>query len=213
MRRSPALDVAMSLVDQPVAVRDARSVRLPGGIGLLLQVAAGDQGALRSAQAMTGRSPAALQGAAGFFIEQILFHPQADYYRVLGASAGAPRSQLRQHMALLIKWLHPDGREHRVSWSDLDRSVFIHRVTQAWEHLKSDERRAAYDRALSEKITEKTPRRSRRSRGTSRIRGPERRRSWVDQPDRKGGLHRLIMAHLQRQGLLNRVFTYFWMRG
>lgn len=211
MRRSPALDVAMSLVDQPVAVRDARSVRLPGGIGLLLQVAAGDQGALRSAQAMTGRSPAALQGAAGFFIEQILFHPQADYYRVLGASAGAPRSQLRQHMALLIKWLHPDGREHRVSWSDLDRGIFIHRVTQAWEHLKSDERRAAYDRVLSEKITEKTPRRSRRSRGTGRIRGPERRRSSVDQSDRKGGFHRLIMAHLQRQGLLNRVFT--WMRG
>ena len=178
MARSAALDVAVTLVEHPAAVRQASCSPLPGGMGLLLQVATRAPGALRSAQAMTGRSPEALQAAAGFYIEQILFHPQADYYRTLGASSGAPRSELRRNMALLIKWLHPDGREQRGLRSDLDRGIFIHRVTQAWEQLKTEEGRAAYDRTLSEKVTERKRWRSRRRRLSDKAaRAEQRRRS------------------------------------
>ena len=213
MARSAALDVAVTLVEHPAAVRHASSSPLPGGVGLLLQVATREPDALRSAEAMTGRSPGALQAAAGFFIEQILFHPQADYYRTLGASAGAPRSELRRHMALLIKWLHPDSREQRTSRSDLDRGIFIHRVTQAWEHLKTDERRTAYDRSLSEKMTERKRWRSRRRRVSSKAGRPERRRRSINgMTGQKGGFRRLIMHHLKGESLLSRMFTYLWVR-
>ena len=213
MARSAALDVAITLVDHPAAVRHASSSPLPSGVGLLLQVATSEPGALQSAQAMTGRSPGALQAAAGFFIEQILFHPQADYYRTLGASARAPRSELRQHMALLIKWLHPDGREQRATPSDLDRGIFIHRVTQAWEHLKTDDRRAAYDRSLSEKMTERKQWRSRRRRVSSKAGRPERRRRSVNgKTGQTGRFRRLIMYHLEGESLLGRMFTYLWVR-
>lgn len=209
MARSAALDIAVTLMEHPAAVRQASCLPLPGGVGLLLQVATREPGALRSAQSMTGRSPEALQAAAGFYIEQILFHPQADYYRTLGASTGVPRSELRRNMALLIKWLHPDGREQRASRSDLDRGIFINRVTQAWENLKTEERRAAYDRSLSEKLTERNRWRSRRRRASSKAGRPERRRSSVNG---KTGFRRLIMVQFEGDSLLRRMFTYLWVR-
>jgi hypothetical protein len=213
MARSAALDVAVTLVEHPAAVRQASCSPLAGGMGLLLQVATREPDALLSAQAMTGRSPGALQAAAGFYIEQILFHPQADYYRTLGASAGAPRSELRRNMALLIKWLHPDGREQRASRSDLDRGIFIHRVTQAWEHLKTDERRAAYDRTLNDKVTErKRWRRSHRRRVSHKAGRPERRRSSYGKSGQKGRFRRLIMVHFAGESLLSRMFTYLRVR-
>ena len=213
MARSAALDIAVTLVEHPAAVRQASSSPLPGGMGLLLQVATREPGALRSAQSMTGRSPEALQAAAGFYIEQILFHPQADYYRTLGASTGVPRSELRRNMALLIKWLHPDGREQRASRSDLDRGIFINRVTQAWENLKTEERRAAYDRSLSEKLTERNRWRSRRRRASSKAGRPERRRSSVNgKTGQKGRFRRLIMVQFEGESLLRRMFTYLWVR-
>src|SRR5262249_22574886 len=79
--------------------------------------------------------------AAGFFIEQILFAPDADSYRVLGASPQASSAELRRNIGFLLRWLHPD--------LDLrgERSIFIGRVTAAWNDLKTPERRADYDQA------------------------------------------------------------------
>ena len=79
--------------------------------------------------------------AATFFLEQVLLHADADSYRVLGATRGAPYTELRRNMTLLLQWLHPD-----IDRGDL-RSVFAARVTRAWDDLKTPERRAAYDRA------------------------------------------------------------------
>ena len=226
MARSAALDVAVTLVEHPAAVRHASSSPLPGGVGLLLQVATKEPGALQSAEPMTGRSPGALQAAAGFFIEQILFHPQADYYRTLGASVGAPRSELRRHMALLIKWLHPDGREQRAARSDLDRGIFIHRVTQAWETLKTDDRRTAYDQSLAEKAARQPPPRPpRRNRPqheravrpeTPQERAPEphskpakQRAAPPEKPKPKtGSRSRLVVYRFERDTLLNRLLFY-----
>jgi hypothetical protein len=215
MWRSAAIDVALSLLESPAAVRFASTSPLPGGVSQLLKVAAGEQGALRTAQATTGRSQVELREAAGFYIEQILFHPQADCYRILGASSRASRSELRQHMALLIKWLHPDGREQRVGRSDLDRGVFIHRVTKAWEQLKTDERRAAYDRSLNERQAEQSPRRgrtSRRSRPPERVAKSKRPRTPGGQKPEPKSQARLIIQRFKRDGLLGRMFSYLWTR-
>src|SRR5262249_38591623 len=46
-----------------------------------------------------------------------------------------------RNVALLLKWLHPDVDPRG------ERSVFIGKVTAAWNDLKTPERRAAYDAA------------------------------------------------------------------
>lgn len=134
-----AVKIAIDLLHVPSQVRLIRSEPLPDGVLALLRIAAGDDEAERAAIALTGRSRDTVRHAAAFFIEQILFAPDADSYRVLGADAQASAVELRRHVALLLRWLHPDldpGGE---------RSIFIGRVTGAWNNLKTPARRAAYD--------------------------------------------------------------------
>ena len=111
----------------------------PPGIVQLLRIAAGERDALMAACEQTGRSSATIERAAVFFIEQVLLSPDADSYRVLGADRGASDGELRRNMALLLKFVHPDVADAQ--------SLFVRRVTQAWNDLKSPERRAAYDEA------------------------------------------------------------------
>ena len=134
-----ALRVAVDLLHVPSRVRMIRADPLPQGVPLLLRIAAGDREATREAARTSDRSLDVVEEAAAFFIEQILLWPEADSYRVLGASPQATSSELRHNMALLVKWLHPDmDRQGR-------QSVFVNRVTMAWDDLKTPERRAAYD--------------------------------------------------------------------
>jgi hypothetical protein len=107
---------------------------------MLLCIAAGDETAETAAVKATGRSRDVIQRAAHFFIEQVLLCPNADSYRVLGASSEATNTELRRNMAQLMRWLHPDmDPEGR-------RSMFASRVSRAWNDLKTADRRAAYDR-------------------------------------------------------------------
>jgi hypothetical protein len=137
-----ALRIAIDLVHVPSQVRLLRSEPLPDGVPALLRIAAGDEEAEGAASLLIGRSRTMVRQAATFFIEQILFAPNADSYRVLGASPEASASELRRNVALLLRWLHPDMDRRG------ERSVFIRRVTAAWNDLKTPERRAAYDELL-----------------------------------------------------------------
>jgi len=140
MSAPPAIKVAIDLVQVPSRVRRQQSRLLPDGIVMVLRIAAGDEAAQWEACQAVSRPPALVCRAAAFFIEQILFCPHADSYRVLGASRNATADELRRNMALILKWCHPDR-----DWVG-DRSIFAARVTQAWENLKTPERRAAYDK-------------------------------------------------------------------
>ena len=134
-----AVKLAIDLLHVPSQVRLVRSERLPDGVALLLEIAAGEEEAERSAVAATGRSRETVRRSAAFFIEQILFAPDADSYRVLGASSQASAAELRRNVALLLRWLHPDVDAGGA------RSIFANRVTEAWNNLKTPERRALYD--------------------------------------------------------------------
>jgi hypothetical protein len=150
MARADALVAALTLLERPgVAIRLAQLSRLPEGVTFLLAIAAGEAPALREASEMTGRSEAILQKAAGFFIEQILLPPGRDSYRVLGGDRETSQSELRRHMALIMRWLHPDVVSNGASGSHLDRSLYANRVTQAWDSIKTDERRVAYNASLA----------------------------------------------------------------
>ena len=134
-----ALRIALDLLHVPSRVRVLRANPLPQGVPFLLRIATGDREALEDAVKLADRSEDIVQEAAAFFIEQILLCPEADSYRLLGATPDATSSELRRNMALLIKWLHPDMDRPG------EQSVYVHRVTMAWDDLKTQERRAAYD--------------------------------------------------------------------
>jgi hypothetical protein len=140
MREGEALRVAIDLLHVPSRARALRTEPLPQGVPLLLQIAADDHEAVGRAVEITDRSRKELQDAAAFFIEQVLLWREADSYRVLGASPEASPGELRSNMANLVKWLHPDSDRQG------QQSVFVNRVTMAWDDLKTPERRAAYDR-------------------------------------------------------------------
>jgi hypothetical protein len=149
-----ALAVALAMFERPHSVRLAQHARLPAGVTLLLEIAAGERQAVSLARRLTGRSDGTLRKAAAFFIEQVLLQPGADSYRVLGCDRVAATGDLRRNMALIMRWLHPDVAADGCSGSQMSRSVFANRVTQAWESIKTEERRSAYDGALAAKERE-----------------------------------------------------------
>lgn len=142
---APALRAAVELTLMPSRTRSLRDGPLPEGVTLLLRIAAGDEAAENEAMAISERPRKMVRESAAFFIEQMLLHPEADSYRVLGAKPNAPAAELRQNMALLMRWLHPDSNREET------RGVFVNRVNRAWDDLKSVERRQAYDRNLANK--------------------------------------------------------------
>jgi hypothetical protein len=142
--------MAMSLVEKPALAGVMREQPLPSDVLDVIRIAAGSDDTLQSAAKITGKDPAAVQEAVFLYLQQMLFAPGADHYRVLGANMGAPQKKLRQHMIWLMKWLHPDR-----SLNDWE-SAFADRVLGAWDALKSPERRRQYDQSLSQSVAATT---------------------------------------------------------
>jgi DnaJ-like protein len=199
MAHGAALKLAIELVHVPTRVRAMRSRALPHDIDALLQVAAGDEEALRKATATTGRTRDDVHKAAVFFIEQILFAPDADSYRVLGVGPGATPGELRRNMALLLRWLHPDLAPQG------KQSTFACKVTGAWNDLKTAERRAAYDLVTScatdtrPQLKTRVPASKERHRVASAARRPAASRPGAPKRARTGEITRV-----ERRGLLRR---------
>jgi hypothetical protein len=185
MRDATALRIAIDLMHVPSRVRIVRSEPLPAGVEMVLSIAAGDEAAQIAAAASTGRPRDFIANAADFFIEQILLCPDSDSYRVLGVVPDAANAELRRNMALLMRWAHPDmdplGR----------RSVFASHVTRAWNDLKTDARRAAYDQGRRALPAKKRRRKSSRAPGARRY-----------------SAHGYAHHHHGRQGLLRRVVAW-----
>jgi hypothetical protein len=145
MRDATALMTALTMMRRPSFSRTVRSAPLPNGVTFLLEVAAGDADALDEARDITGEPQEKLVDAASFFVEQVMLARTANSYRVLGGSSDQSTAELRRHMALLMKWLHPDTAAAATREGRIDRTVFAPRVVQAWDDLKSAKSRAAYD--------------------------------------------------------------------
>lgn len=191
MGEAEALRVAIDLLHVPSRVRLIRSEPLPEGVPLLLRIAAGDNEAAQEAVRIADRPVAVVQEAAAFFVEQILLCPEADSYRVLGAGPQATGSELRHNMAMLMKWLHPDSERHG------QQTVFVKRVSMAWDDLKTPERRAAYD--LDKRAANAGPpvrRRQGRGKGTSSL-SAARRHAFLSHRD--GLLRRALFFLLGRR--------------
>jgi hypothetical protein len=186
MGETAAVRVAIDLVHVPSRVRSLRTEPLPGGVLSVLRIAAGEEDAEVAAAEALDRPRELVREACAFFVEQILLAPDADSYRVLGADREAAAADLRRNMALLLKWLHPDLNDTGL------RSVLAHRVTEAWETLKTAERRAEYDRARPDATPRASRRRRRRAKPAWRSPRPLSLRAAWPPPSSRGLMQRAL---------------------
>lgn len=145
MTRS-SVRTAVELFHLPSRARQLRLDPVPQDIARLLQIAAGDEEAIEHARLESENPRDHILEAASFFIEQVLLTDPQDSYRVLGGTSSSSSIELRRNFGLLMRWLHPDGHPHE------DQTIYARRVTDAWNDLKTPERRANYDAKLAKAV-------------------------------------------------------------
>jgi hypothetical protein len=143
-----ALEQALAYYRAPALLPSARDRRLPDDVIDLLRIAAGDESAAAAGADASCEPQDAVVEAAVFFVQQVLFEPGADSYRVLGVNRDAPDARIKENYRWLVRWLHPDR-----NLDDWD-SVYADRVNRAWQDLRIPDRRSAYDlrRAAAEPL-------------------------------------------------------------
>lgn len=180
----------------PAQLRLVRSEPLPSDTERLLRIVSGDEDCEREAALETDRPSVVIREAAIFYVEQVLLCPESDHYRKLGTLPSASSHELRHNMALLLSWLHPDKNPSG------DRAALAARVTDAWNTLRSPERRAAYDAALARPGSRRSPASLHKSRPLKPMQG--RRIPSTDLSS--ANAHRSALT--ERPGLLDRGIVY-----
>lgn len=150
----------------------------------------------------TGRSEGQLRHAASFFVEQILLADSSDFHRVLGGDCDTPVDLLRRHMALMMRWSHPDVVQ---AGSSVDRSVFAGRVTGAWNALKTQERGshdmpagAATAQGMGDRAGHRTGER-RAQRAVRRVRAQKGEALFVASRRRSGGTQMRALGEMKKR--------------
>ncbi len=134
-----ALEQALSFLSRTDLIASARQQTLPEGVTDLLKISSGDQETLLAAQESSRHSQEDVRHAAEFYVQQILFSPHSNHYRVLGVDPDDAEAKIKLHYRLLVRWLHPD--KNSSDWE----VVFSERINRAWHALRTPERRREYD--------------------------------------------------------------------
>jgi hypothetical protein len=125
MERRLALDVALDMMQRPLLAKHAQRTPLPEDVLQLIRIAAGSEEDLVWASRTRARPDDEIREAAVTFLQQVLFCPGADNYRLLGLGPTATAEELHEHRRWLLKWLHPD--RNRNKWE----SQLFQRVSHA----------------------------------------------------------------------------------
>jgi hypothetical protein len=131
MAQRHVIELALDLARMPALARTSVVPALPPNIVELMRIAAGSLEACEAAGAKTGEPIPVVIEAARFYLQQVLFRPEADCYRILGIEPAASRATARTHMRWLLQWLHPDRNNN--SWD----AVYAERVLRAWREVST----------------------------------------------------------------------------
>ena len=131
MAQPHVIKLALDLARMPTLARSSVVPPLPPNIIELMRIAAASPEACQAAVAQTGEPRHVLIEAARFYLQQVLFRPDADCYRILGIQPAASRATAREHMRWLLEWLHPDRNNN--SWD----AVYAERVLKAWREVSA----------------------------------------------------------------------------
>lgn len=108
MPKGEAIAAVMELRRRPALARLLRQREIPQGIEEVIRIAAGSEVDTAHFVQQVGVSAEQLREACKSYLLQILFHPSADEYRLLGLQRTATLQQVGEHKRILLKWLHPD---------------------------------------------------------------------------------------------------------
>ena len=125
------IEFALDLARMPALARTSVKPTLPPNVIELMRIAAASPEACQAATTQTGEPIPVVIEAARFYLQQVLFRPDADCYRILGIEPTASRSTARSHMRWLLQWLHPDRNKN--SWD----AVYAERVLKAWREVSA----------------------------------------------------------------------------
>ncbi|MGH6702545.1 MAG: J domain-containing protein [Bradyrhizobium sp.] len=130
MTQRHAIDQALDLARMPALARSSVAPPIPSDILEIIRVAAVNLQDCQSAVMTTGEPAKVLVEAARFYLQHVLFRPDADSYRILGIEPTTSRATARSHLRWLLEWLHPDRNR------DLD-AVYAERVLKAWQDISA----------------------------------------------------------------------------
>ena len=133
MTQPHVIELALDLARMPALARNSAVPPLPPNIVELMRIAAGSPEACRAAVAQTGEPRHVVIESARFYLQQVLFRPDADCYRILGVQPATSRATAREHMRWLLEWLHPDRNNNNNSWD----TVYAERVLKAWREVSN----------------------------------------------------------------------------
>jgi len=131
MAQRHVIELALDLTRMPALARTSGLATLPPNIIELMRIAAASPEACELAAATTGEPTPVVIEAARFYLQHVLFRPDADCYRILGIAPTASRATARRHMRWLLQWLHPD--RNRNGWD----AVYAERVLKAWREVSA----------------------------------------------------------------------------
>ncbi len=131
MAQPHAIELALDLARMPALARTSVAPPVPPNVIELMRIAADSPEECQAAVAKTGEPKRVVIEAARFYLQQVLFRPGADCYRILGIEPSASRATARDHMRWLLEWLHPDRNNN--SWD----AVYAERVLKAWREVSA----------------------------------------------------------------------------
>ena len=134
-----ALELALALHQAPIQRFALRDRPLPANMDEVLQLASAMQPQLQNAAARFSESEETIVEAVRFYLQQVLFEPGTDAYRIFGVAPNADFKQVRQHHIWLQRWLHPDRRGE--DWE----AALATKVNWAWQQLRNESSREEYD--------------------------------------------------------------------
>jgi hypothetical protein len=133
MTQPHVIELALDLARMPALARRSAVPPLPPNIIELMRIAAASPEACRAAVAQTGEPRHVVIESARFYLQQVLFRPDADCYRILGVQPTTSRATAREHMRWLLEWLHPDRNNNNNSWD----TVYAERILKAWREVSA----------------------------------------------------------------------------
>jgi hypothetical protein len=117
---------------------------LPPGMLIVIKAAAGDEPTLAQQADIHRMGVEQVQEASKHYLLKLLLEPDNQGLRLLGLSAGASDSQIKDHKRWLLKWLHPDRNPN--SW---EQSLFHKVSTVKIEPAGVDSKVAAFASSTS----------------------------------------------------------------
>ena len=175
MTQPHVIELALDLARMPVLARSSVAPPLPPNVIEIMRIAAAVPEACQAAVAHTGEPRHVVIEAARFYLQQVLFRPDADGYRILGIQPAASRATAREHMRWLLEWLHPDRNTNNNSWD----TVYAERVLKAWREVSAANGAAPKPSFAVGRVA---------SAQTRKRRSPATRLPWIERPVQGGSL-------------------------